>query len=157
MMFITMRHDTFDFCHRNHRQESTEQQEQGREQTETSNQHHDVDAGRMKISPAGRDEVTTQGRDRNHETFEPHTDVYEDADDHHDPRSRSAFLDPEQLRDHYVAGHHDPVSPPEVTKRSVDERKLLIRNARVPSDKELDAVRRANHHACRHDDFVHVF
>ena len=52
MIVVAMRHDAFYFCHRDHRQEPAEQREQSKEQTEATNQHHDVDRRRMEIGPA---------------------------------------------------------------------------------------------------------
>ena len=104
-------HDAFDFRHRDHRQEPTEQEEQSREQAEATNQHPDVHPRRDEVGPTGRQEVATQRRDRDHKTLEPHSDVHEDTNDHHEPSRRSAPLEPEQLWDHNVTGNHDPIGP----------------------------------------------
>ena len=66
----------------------------------------------MKVSPARRIKVTAQRRNCDHESFEPHSDVYKNANDDHEPRRRAAPLDPEELWDRHVTGDHDPVSPP---------------------------------------------
>ena len=90
---ILFGHYILDLRNRDHRQVSTKQQEQRRKQSETANQHHDVDFGRVEITPAGRQEVTTKRGDRDHESLEPHADVHKDANDHHEPWSRAAPLE----------------------------------------------------------------
>ena len=73
----------FDFRHGNRRQESTEQQEQGKEYAKASKEHQSVIHGWPKVAPRTRQKVTAERGDRNHETFEPHADVYKNANDNH--------------------------------------------------------------------------
>ena len=150
-----MRHDAFDFAHRNYRQEPAEQAEQSKEQTETSNQHHDVNRGGMKMCPTGWEEVAAKRSDRDHVTLKPHTDIDENTDDHHEPRCRSAPLYPEQLGDHDITGNHREVSP-RIPECPVDEGKRFDLHSRVPGNKKLNSISRTNHQAGGHNDFVHI-
>lgn len=77
------RHYALDFRHGNRRQESTEQQEQGKEYAKASKEHQSVVHGWPKVAPRTRQKVTAERGDRNHETFEPHADVYKNANDNH--------------------------------------------------------------------------
>lgn len=96
---MSVLHHALHFRDRNDRQEATEQGEHRKEQSETTDQHQKVDPGRMEIGPTRWLEVTTQRRDRDHKSLEPHADVHENANHHHEPGRRATPFDPKHLRD----------------------------------------------------------
>ena len=153
---VAMWHDRFDLRHRDDGQISKEKQEQSRKQPKATNEHPDIDHGWTEVRPTGRQKVATERSDRNHKSLKPHSDIYKDANDHHEPGGRSAPFDPEQLRGNDVAGNHDPIRPCIISKRAIDKRKSFVWVAAVPGDKKLNSISRTHHHPGRNNNLAHI-
>ena len=95
---MRLRHHSFDFGHRDHWKETTEQQKQREEQTETSQQHSQVRPCRRERCPTRWQVITTERRDDDHKTLEPHLDVDKDGHDENEPDVLTNILDPQKLR-----------------------------------------------------------
>ncbi len=93
MFFVVLnRKDALHFRDSDDGQEAAEQQEQGHEDTKASKVHGTVNVGWRVISPRTWKEVTAKRGYGNHESFEPHPDIHEDADDHHKNGDVRIFL-----------------------------------------------------------------
>ena len=55
--------------------------------------------------------ITIHGSNDDHKTFEPHTNIYQDAHEECNQQVSSHFPEPEYLRRQYVTAHHDLICP----------------------------------------------
>ena len=153
---IRLWHDCLHFRHGNHGEVAAEQEEERKEEAERADHRSNVDPRWREHVPRAWEEVVGQARDDDHKALEPHADVHKDREHEHERDAGADLLEPEELRRDHVAADHDPVRPPVLTERAVDERELLVHRARVPRDEELHRVRVADHATGHEDDLVHV-
>src|SRR6202022_3732757 len=107
------------------RQKANEKQEQRRENPEGADECPDVDPGRNKQAPRGRNEITMQSADDDDEPLEPHAGVPEHQDEIKNEDVAAAPVEPKQLRRKHIAKQHpDPPVPPVGTKDAVPKREL---------------------------------
>ena len=153
---MLFRQGCFRFRHVDYRHQTTEQQEQSKEQTKRSDQHRPIDPGRFKVGPSTGQIISRERGDRDHKPFKPHADVHKDTDQNNDPRRGTELLDPKQLRTDHITRDHGPISPPIRAERPVGERELLFGHLAVPSDKEFGSISQANNRARRQNDLAHI-
>ena len=80
VVFTATLQDELDFCHRNYREPLGKQEEAGEEQTKrTEVETNFPRSGAIVVAPARWHIVTIQRSNDNYETFEPHTNVHDDA------------------------------------------------------------------------------
>src|SRR5687768_5138289 len=126
----------FDLGDRDNREEFGEQEITGKEQPECSQVKTSFPDSRCIISTPCTGQVLTIHRcDDDHETFEPHTDVYKDRHKKSDQQVPSHFFEPEDLWRQHITSHYDPVAPAIRTvqvKPVFKEGEILIFNGRIP-------------------------
>src|SRR5579875_1925955 len=110
IVFTTPFQNMFDFRHCNYREEFREQEITGEEQSECSEIKSNFPNGWSVIYSPGRRKIITVNRsNNNHETFEPHTNIYNDRHEEGYVQIPSHFPEPENLWRQYVTAHHQIV------------------------------------------------
>src|ERR1700738_5689946 len=98
VMRIRLRQHDLHFRHRDHRQVANEKEEEREKNSERADERPDIDPGRVKHSPGGRQEIAMQPADDNDEALEPHARVDAHADEIYDVDVVPEPLEPEELR-----------------------------------------------------------
>ena len=155
-MRIGLWHGCLHFRDRDHWQISAEQKEERSKQSKRAQHGSHVNPCWREKVPTGGKKIIRKAGDNNHEALEPHSNVHHKTQRKHDWNAGADALEPEQLRRDHVATDHDPIGPPVLSERAVDEREALIHCAGIPRNEELHGVG-VPHHASRdQDNFVHV-
>src|SRR6516225_6905510 len=151
--------DMFDFRQGNYREEFGEQEVAGEKQAKSPHVKTDFPSGRSIIgTPATRYIVPVNGRDDDHETFKPHTDIDDDGHKEGDGQVSPEFAEPENLRRQYVTSHHDIVTPA-VRAEQVDpvlhEGPAFKFILPVPGHEQFGQVSASDDGPGQHNDLVH--
>src|SRR5438309_1321976 len=108
-MHLCLRQDRADLEDRDHRQETNEQKEQAEEKPYRADEHREVPKRRAIHRPRGRQEISMQARNDNHESLEPHSYVDDDRNDEQQGYAAASPLRPENLRNQNVAQDQRPI------------------------------------------------
>src|SRR3954451_6377562 len=98
VMWVRLRQNNFYFRHRDHRQVADEEKEERQENAEGADERPDIDPGRVKHSPGGREEIAVEATDDDDETLEPHAGVDAHADEIDDVDVVPETFEPKELR-----------------------------------------------------------
>ncbi len=151
------RQDALDLGHRNDRQNAAEDQETREEQAETAEEGGHLDQRRRVAGPAGREEIALQRRHDDDEPLHPHAHVHQDGNREHQQQAPPDGLEPEQLGEHDVAGHHDGKGPPQRAEGAIREGEGLVIIALVKRREKLDGVGQPHQAACGQHQLGHGF
>src|SRR5437762_8083270 len=140
-MRVCLRHGSFHFRHRDHRQKTNKYEKERSKNSERADVCPDVHPSREKQTPRGREKVAMQSAYNDDEALEPHAGVHAHADEINDIDVAPAPLKPEKLRREYIAKEHaNPPVPPVGTKNPVPKREPLVRISAVPGHEKFHHV-----------------